>query len=210
MKLNQPSLFIAGAVTALTLGGGTAYAANGGSFLLGRSNGATATTTLANSAGTPLSLKAKAGTAPLSVNSTKTVPNLNADLVDGLHSASMALTSGRTGVVFGSARDSDQMPFTATCPPGTIATGGGGAAAYEGDSLAYSGPDFNDNGTLIPNSWLAMDDAGHGALAWVTCYNPRGAVKGAGTTFPSSAKAVAATRTRSLAVQKLRLSSSSR
>ena len=62
VKLNRPSVFIAGAVTALTLGGGTAYAANGGSFLLGRSNTATTATTLTNTVGTPLSLKAKTAT----------------------------------------------------------------------------------------------------------------------------------------------------
>jgi hypothetical protein len=203
-------VFIAGAITALTLGGGTAYAANGGSFLLGRSNGATATTTLANSAGTPLSLKARVGTAPLAVNSTKTVTNLNADLLDGVNGASMALTSGRTGIVYGSSTDSDHLPFTATCPTGTIATGGGGAAAYEGDSLAYSGPDFRDNGTLIPNSWLVMDDASNGAVAWVTCYNPRGAVPGTRTTLPSGAKAAAVTQTKALAVKRLRASASGR
>ena len=214
MKLNHPSVFIAGAVTALTLGGGTAYAANGGSFLLGRSNTATAVTTLTSSTGTPLALRAKVGYPPLSVSSSKTVPSLSADLLDGLTStsflrstgkaadaekvdgingASIALTTGRTGVVYGSNTDVDHLAITARCPAGTIATGGGGAADYEGDALAYSGPDFDDsNGVLIPNSWLAMDDSGSGATAWVVCYNPRGAVPGARTSLPAAAKALAA------------------
>ena len=68
------------------------------------------------------------------------------------------------------------MAITARCPAGTIATVGGGAADFEGDALAYSGPDFNDSGTLIPNWSLAMDDSGSGATAWVACYNPRGPV----------------------------------
>ena len=54
-----------------------ANAANGGSWLLGRTNYESAATTVSNSAGTPLSLKAKAGYAPLAVNSTKTVTNLS-------------------------------------------------------------------------------------------------------------------------------------
>ena len=63
--------------------GGTAYAATGGTFLLGRSNAATSPTTLTNSAGTPLALNAKAGYAPLGVNSTTKVGRLNSDLLDG-------------------------------------------------------------------------------------------------------------------------------
>jgi hypothetical protein len=214
VKLNRPSVFIAGAVTALTLGGGTAYAANGGSFLLGRSNTATTATTLTNTAGTPLALKARTGYPPLAVSSSKTVTSLSADLLDGLTStsflrstgkaadaekvdgingASIALTTGRTGVIYGSSSDVDHLAITARCPAGTIATGGGGAADYQGDALAYSGPDFNESdGILIPNSWLAMDDSGSGATAWVVCYNPRGPVVGAGTRLPVAATAMAA------------------
>ncbi|MCW2748258.1 MAG: hypothetical protein JWP10_1400 [Nocardioidaceae bacterium] len=61
----------------------TSYAANGKSFLLGKSNTATKITKLKNSAGTPLQLKAKAGYAPLKVSSPVVVTNLNADLLDG-------------------------------------------------------------------------------------------------------------------------------
>jgi len=231
VKLNRPSVFIAGAVTALTLGGGTAYAANGGSFLLGRSNTATTATTLTNTAGTPLSLKARTGYPPLAVSSTKTVPSLSADLLDGLTSASflrstgkaadaekvdgingasIALTTGRTGVVYGSDTDVDHLAITARCPAGTIATGGGGAADFEGDALAYSGPDFDRNGTLIANSWLAMDDSGSGATAWVVCYNPRGAVPGAGTVLPLAAKAAAVKQQARVAAHQRQVASSGR
>lgn len=65
---------------------GSAIAVTGGTFILGRANTANATSTLSNTAGTPLSLKAKSGRAPLAVNSTVRVPKLNADLLDGLHS----------------------------------------------------------------------------------------------------------------------------
>lgn len=80
------------AYTALALSlagaGGSAYAATGGTFLLGKANSASTITTLSNSAGTALSLKSKAGTAPLAVNGTTKVTNLNADLLDGLNSSS--------------------------------------------------------------------------------------------------------------------------
>ncbi len=232
MKLNRPAVFIAGAVTALTLGGGTAYAANGGSFLLGRSNTATTATTLTNTAGTPLSLKAKTGYPPLAVSSSKTVPSLSADLLDGLTSASflrstgkaadaekvdgingasIALTTGRTGVVYGSDTDVDQMAITARCPAGNIATGGGGAAEFQGDALAYSGPDCDEGtGMLIPNAWLAMDDSGSGATAWVVCYNPRGAVPGAGTVMPLAATATAAKQQARVAAHQRQVASSGR
>ena len=232
MQLNRPSVFIAGAVTALTLGGGTAYAANGGSFLLGRSNTATTATTLTNTAGTPLSLKAPTGYPPLAVSSSKTVPSLSADLLDGLTSASflrstgkaadaekvdgingasIALTTGRTGVVYGSDTDVDHMAITARCPAGSLATGGGGAAEFEGDALAYSGPDFNEtDGSLIPNSWLAMDDTGSGATAWVVCYNPRGAVAGARSVLPLAAKAAAARQQARVAAHQRQVASSGR
>jgi hypothetical protein len=208
MQLTRPSVFALGAITALTLGGGTAYAATGGTFVLGRANTATTTTTLTDSAGTPLALNAKAGSAPLTVNSAKTVTNLSADRLDGLSStsflrstgkaadaekvdgvngASLALTTGRSGVVQGSATDADGDVSTARCPAGTIATGGGGGAFDTAASLAYSGPDFDpDTGALIPGSWYAEASTG-GAVAYVICYNPRGAVPGASTRLSTRA-----------------------
>jgi hypothetical protein len=66
-----------------------AYAANGGSLVLGHKNSATKTTTLKNKKGTALSLKSKAGTAPLKVSNNTLVTNLNADLVDGLDSTAL-------------------------------------------------------------------------------------------------------------------------
>ena len=84
--------------------------------------------------------------------------NLNADLLDGLNSTSFALSSERTGVIFGSPSDADGYIDTARCPTGTYATGGGGAALTVGEALTYSGPDFNPDYTLIPNSWFAGAD----------------------------------------------------
>ena len=65
-------------------GTGTAYAANGGTFRLGQSNSATATTKLTNTKGTALKVISKAGTPPISVGSNSTkVPYFNADKLDG-------------------------------------------------------------------------------------------------------------------------------
>ena len=72
-----------------------ANAANGGSWLLGRSNYESATTTVSNSAGTPLSLVAKTGYAPLKVSSTTKVTNLNADRIDGLDSTNFLRNTGK-------------------------------------------------------------------------------------------------------------------
>jgi hypothetical protein len=70
--------------------GGTAVAATGGSFLLGKANSAGTTTTLSNTGkGAALTLRtARKTTPPLSVSGNKTkIASLNADYVDGLTSS---------------------------------------------------------------------------------------------------------------------------
>jgi hypothetical protein len=87
MRIPRPSHATLVAYLALFLAlSGTAYAATGGPFILGRGNSATAPTGLSSSAGTPLVLNAKTGYAPLAVNSTTKVNRLNADLLDGYDS----------------------------------------------------------------------------------------------------------------------------
>ena len=174
--------FAAGALTALALGGGTAYAANGGNLLIGRSNYASVPTKLTNSTGTALALTSTSSTPSLTVSSSAKVPNLNADRVDNLDGSKLALTTGRTGIVFGRAGDADGHANTATCPSGTVATGGGGFAPGQADYLWYSGPDLREDGSLVPGSWATGADGP--SRAWVVCYNPRGAVPGAGTSYP--------------------------
>ena len=89
-RLTSSTLTIVLAAGLLVLGGiGVTMAATGGTFLLGKSNSAGATTSLTNSAGTALSLNSKAGTAPLKVNRTTKVSHLNADLLDGLDSSAL-------------------------------------------------------------------------------------------------------------------------
>lgn len=69
--------------------GGTAYSATGGTFILGQSNKASQETTLTNKKGAALALKSKAGAPSLRVNRTVKVPNLNADLLDGVDSTAL-------------------------------------------------------------------------------------------------------------------------
>src|SRR3954454_20842873 len=69
---------------------GTAVAATGGSFVLGRVNTASKTSTLTSRAGAPLSLVAPPGRSPLRVSSARQVSLLNADLLDGLHGRAFA------------------------------------------------------------------------------------------------------------------------
>lgn len=149
-----------------------AYAANGGPWLLGRSNSETATTTVTNTYGTPLSLVAKSGYAPLKVNSNKVVTYLNADLVDGYSATSFAMRSAKAGVV----NDKDLTDaYGARCPTGTIATGGGGYDPM-GWGLVYSGPDWdNDTNAIIPNSWIALDGGGYVLSSYVNCVSLSGA-----------------------------------
>ena len=90
MSIRNATAFAAGAIVALVLGTGTAYAANGGRFILGGNNYETREASLNNSTGTALTLRSKSGTPSLKVNRTTKVPNLNSDLVDGLEFADLA------------------------------------------------------------------------------------------------------------------------
>ena len=108
-------------------GTGTAYAANGGTFRLGQSNSATATTKLTNTKGTALKVISKAGTPPINVgtNSTK-VPYFNADKLDGIDSASFQ----RAGRIFYAVVDG------AAATP-TVVRGSAGSAISFGGTGQY-------------------------------------------------------------------------
>jgi hypothetical protein len=188
-----------------------ASASNGGAWLLGRSNYESATTTVSNSAGTPLALNARAGYAPFKVNSSLTVKNLSADKFDGLDNTSYAKTYGKTGTIV---HDSSTDGWGAACPAGSVFVSGGGATEYVSDNMLYSGPDWNpDTKAVIPNSWLVINwDASMGSLSYgksyVTCYNPSGAaVAGAATNyaqlFPQSSTLAAAAAPSQMAQDKL-------
>ena len=94
MKFTKPTHGVVVAYLALFIAmTGTATAATGGSFILGKSNSANKASSLANTSGTPLSLQAKTGFAPLRVNSSTKVFKLNADKLDGFDSTSFVRTN---------------------------------------------------------------------------------------------------------------------
>ncbi len=82
------------ALTVIFAGAGIAGAANGGALILGRSSHESSVTSLVTSRGAALSLSAPKGKAPLSVNRSVQVRNLNAEYLGGLSAASLKLTGG--------------------------------------------------------------------------------------------------------------------
>lgn len=184
--MGTKSGLVAGAVFALVVGSGTAYAATGGNFILGKSNSAGATTTLSNGNGTALALKSRSGTPAFKVGNSVKVPNLNADRLDGKDSSSFASVAGRTGYVYGSGQwqdadgdgISDYVLAIAECPSGTQLTGGG-LADYTVSGVLVSSQPFGAGGWGV----VVMADPGQDSAAdvesYAVCYNPRGAVRGA-------------------------------
>lgn len=154
--------------------GGTAYAANGGSFLLGRNNAASLPTILTSTGASPaLILRPQAGQPPMSTSSKLKSPNLNADLLDGVDSTGFARVGGSTGYIVGDDPTGDFAE--ATCPAGTKLTGGGGIAAGVDNVLYASAPDPS-----VARSWAASGvPSGEDVVAIAVCYNPKGAVPGA-------------------------------
>lgn len=201
IRMIRPLGFILGFVAAIVLTGGgvAAYAANGGSLLIGRSNTGTAVTTLTNSAGTPLSLRAKTGYPPFLVNSSKPVTNLNADWLDGLSSANFVQRTGAyqatTGNIYG---DSAWAPLdptadppgppdettnliisVATCPTGTKLTGGGVDNFTSTGFTLVDSPDANSWVVYVSVEDVPVhqsDDTPANVTAYAVCYNPRGPV----------------------------------
>ncbi len=206
-RRTRPLIFVAGFAAAIVLtgGGAAAYAANGGSLLIGRSNFGSATTTLSNSGGTALKLNSKSGTAPLAVNRTTKVTNLNADFLDGRSDASYALSSGQTGVIDVGAEwvDTDEdlvndvLLAIAECPVGTKLTGGG-VDNFTGGETFFNGPDAHDAwfGAAAADPAVNVPDD---LVAYAVCYNPRGAVPGAMTDNAAGSASPKATATERLA-----------
>jgi hypothetical protein len=90
----SPPAAVAVTLTLVLCGAGLADAANGGSFLLGRANKETAAASLSNSRGVPLKLSAPSHHAPLAVNRTALVKNLNAQYTGGLTAGQLQATGG--------------------------------------------------------------------------------------------------------------------
>jgi hypothetical protein len=125
---------------------GTAVAATGGSFLLGRANTETTTASLSNPNGTALSLGGGKGAPAFAVNNSAKIYRLNADALDGLDSTLFQRRIGgtcapgysiRTINANGSVVCDDQQASVvevnavatgagvAFCPASYVATGGG-------------------------------------------------------------------------------------
>ena len=193
MRRSRMPAFIAGAVFAVVLGGGTAVAATGGSFILGRSNTASTLTTLSNANGSALSLNSKAGTPSLRVNRSTKVPNLNTDLLDSLDSSAFARSSGQTGTLdfTGELQDSDANGLNDTivafadCPAGTQMTGGGGTDLTATGVTFVNAPDIGESWVVVVSIDENTTESPLDVIASVVCYNPRGAVAGAGLTAAS-------------------------
>jgi hypothetical protein len=96
VALRRPSPATVISVIALVFAmSGTAVAATGGDFILGKSNTATSTTSLSDTKGTALSLSSASTKPPLTVSNSVQVPNLDASELGGLGpSAYMAGTGG--------------------------------------------------------------------------------------------------------------------
>lgn len=180
-KLIKP-IGIFGAV--LVIGTGTATAATGGSFLLGRGNSASTQTLLQNTGSGPaLAITAsRAGQVPIAVSAQSgKATNFNSDKLDGLDSSAFALSSGGFGTISGETEyididdDGDLDPVLvayAECPDGSNVAGGGFAV-------------FTDVGILLSeavgNGWMAMtitgaDEDENDLTVQTQCYSPHGAI----------------------------------
>jgi hypothetical protein len=145
MFVGKATVFMVGlaVILALTVGvAGAAFGANGGNFILGQTNSATAITKLAGAAGvagpslqidnnstnanaTALDLQVEAGKAPMKVNSDAQVANLNADKLDG-KSANEIGVNGRGRFSAASPTDSvSNKSAIAWCPAGKVVVGTG-------------------------------------------------------------------------------------
>ena len=181
MSIRASSAFVAGAIVALVLGTGTAYAANGGIFRLGRSNSATATTTLTNTHGTALKLSSKAGQPSLRVNRSTKVPSLNSDLLDGVDSGTFARVT-TVGSTFGtgfvddnetSDPADDAVIAVAVCPAGSQVVGGGGSDFTDDGTLYYSAPDAGDAWLVVSSTANLTATNAANVEAYARCWNPR-------------------------------------
>jgi hypothetical protein len=180
MSIRTTTAFAAGAVVALVLGTGTAYAANGGSFKLGGNNYETREASLNNSNGTALTLRSKSGTPSLKVNRTTKVPNLNSDRVDGLSSGQIArkvapgTATGTGEIVEGpddTSTDDDFIMAFAVCPEGSYAMGGGVADATDDGLILASRPDLDDAWFGVTSATATQQNA-DSFTVFARCWNP--------------------------------------
>ena len=101
MRRQSPAIIISLVALFVALSS-TAYAATGGTFILGKSNTASSLSSLTNRNGTALRLSSSAGKPPLNVGNSVQVPKLNASLLDGLASTRFQLKSDTVPMAAGS------------------------------------------------------------------------------------------------------------
>jgi hypothetical protein len=75
---------------------GTAVAATGGNFILGKSNTAASVSSLTNSNGTALSLSSTSTAPPLTVSNSVQVPDLNASMLGGIAASKFVQGGGQS------------------------------------------------------------------------------------------------------------------
>ncbi|HUR77858.1 MAG TPA: hypothetical protein VMZ22_07915 [Acidimicrobiales bacterium] len=150
--MRRPSLPLAISILALIVAmTGTAAAATGGTFILGKANSAGATTALTNTGSGPaLSLTAKAGQPALSVSNSIQVPKLNASTLGGK-------TAGQlTTRTFANSKEGPSSGKEATDPGRYVPWGG-----TLSDGSPYFAVQFNkaDPSTCLAVSFFASNFA---------------------------------------------------
>lgn len=181
MRFGRKTSFAAGAIVALVIGSGSAYAATGGKLILGYGNSAGKTTTLTNGNGTAMTFNSKAGTPSIRVNRNTKVPNLNADLLDGLDQTRFALATANTGTVEGfgewvSWQGRTLIMAVAVCPPGTRMTGGGGEDYTADGRMIFNAPLDRGGWWVAVEADIATTEPD--VVAYAQCFNPRGNIAG--------------------------------
>jgi hypothetical protein len=83
MRRPSPSIVISLVALVFSMSG-TAYAATGGTFLLGKANAESSVSSLSNGHGTALNLSSAPGKPSLTVNRSVQIPNLNASELHGI------------------------------------------------------------------------------------------------------------------------------
>jgi len=155
---------------------GTAVAATGGNFILGKSNTATAESSLTNMRGSALKLTSKAASPPLEVSNSIQVPNLNASELGGMPANAFLGANGTaansnelggtpaSGFVQGSGNVGDGR--VSLLPGGNeevVGAPGSAIVGYctgAGDSLYL----FNESQNSISATWWNPDGSAHATL----------------------------------------------
>jgi hypothetical protein len=123
MWVGRATVFLMGLamILALIVGAASAaFGANGDAFLLGRRNAASTVSTLAKrGAGPALRLQVGSG-APLAVNSSKQVTNLNADKVDGKDVSQIGVRGLERVSVDSPDNSASPKQQPLSCPPGKV------------------------------------------------------------------------------------------